>query len=258
MSPQGYADGLLKPANQVRAQKNLVKSLPGSNLPKQPSKVKRVKQSVPQMLEEKQTKLAQQSYLPPSGSVGPIREIQEMKGLSGVHREIDMDQHMKAREQILRITEQQGKLHRGRNVSDAMKEAEELGNQYRHSPQWQQDLSREQVNKRRHALSELVRTNRDPRQDVDSNFPANIKRRLPPEQLAAARMRGADPAHYAPGRHQAPQRHGLATPRVRSVPPQSHRAASGSGRQRPASARAASSAASRRRLQRHVTGGTGV
>jgi hypothetical protein len=258
MSPQGYADGLLKPANQVRAQKNLVKSLPGSNLPKQPSKVKRVKQSVPQMLEEKQTKLAQQSYLPPSGSVGPIREIQQMKGLSGVHREIDMDKHMQAREQIQKITEQQGKLHRGRNVSDAMREAEELGNQYRHSPQWQQDLSREQVNKRRHALSELVRTNRDPRQDVDSQFPANIKRRLPPEQLAAARMRGADPARYAPDQRQAPQMHGLATPRVRSLPPPSLRSLL---RQRPASersARPAGSAASRRRLQRHLTGGTGV
>ena len=139
-----------------------------------------------------------------------------------------------------------------------MKESEELGNHNRHSPQWQQDLSREQVNKRRHALSELVRTNRDPRQDVDSHFPPNIKRRLPPEQLAAARMRGADPARYAPGRRQAPQLHGLATPRVRSLPPPSLGAASGSARQRPASARAASSAASRRRLQRRVTGGTGV
>jgi hypothetical protein len=266
MSPQGYADGLLKPANQVRAQKNLVKSLPGSNLPKQPSKVKRVKQSVPQMLEEKQTKLQQQSYLPPSGSVGPIREIQQMKGLSGVHREIDMDKHMQAREQIQKITEQQGKLHRGRNVSDAMREAEELGNQYRHSPQWQQDLSREQVNKRRHALSELVRTNRDPRQDVDSHFPPNIRRPLPPEQLAAAGMRGADPARYAPGRRQAPQI-SLATPRVRSVPPPS-RAASRSARARPASARAPSSTVAnssqeshrrlQRRLHRRVTGGTGV
>ena len=52
MAPQGYADGLLKPANQVRAQKNLVKSVPGSNLPKQPVRMKRVRQSVPQMLEE--------------------------------------------------------------------------------------------------------------------------------------------------------------------------------------------------------------
>ena len=218
MSPQGYADGLLKPANQVRAQKNLVKALPGSNLPKQPSKVKRVKQSVPQMLEEQQTKLAQQSYLPPSGSVGPVREIQAMKGLSGVHREIDMDKHMKAREQVQKITEQQDKLHRGRAVADAMREAEELGNQYRHSPQWQQDLSREQVNKRRHALKELVRTNRDPRQEVDSHFPRINGRRVPPEQLAAARMRGAEPAQYAPSRRQAPQLHGLATPRVRSAP----------------------------------------
>ena len=41
MAPQGYADGLLKPANQVRAQKNLVKAVPGSNLPRQPAKAKR-------------------------------------------------------------------------------------------------------------------------------------------------------------------------------------------------------------------------
>ena len=180
-----------------------------------------------------------------------------------------MDKHMKAREQIEKITEQQGKLHRGRNVSDAMREAEELGNQYRHSPQWQQDLSREQVNKRRHALSELVRTNRDPRQDVDSQFPPNIGRPLPPEQLAAARMRGADPARYAPGRRQAPQI-SLATPRVRSAPPPSASAASRPARGGPASARAPSSTASltnssreshrrlQRRLHRRLTGGTGV
>ena len=49
MAPAGYADGLLKPANQVRAQKDLVKSVPGSNLPRQPDKQKRVKQSVAQM-----------------------------------------------------------------------------------------------------------------------------------------------------------------------------------------------------------------
>ena len=58
MAPQGYADGLLKPANQVRAQKNLVKAVPGSNLPRQPAKVKRVKQSVEQQIAERQTKLA--------------------------------------------------------------------------------------------------------------------------------------------------------------------------------------------------------
>ena len=50
MAPIGYADGLLKPANQVRAQKALVKQVPGSNLPKQPAKSKRVKQSVNEML----------------------------------------------------------------------------------------------------------------------------------------------------------------------------------------------------------------
>ena len=91
MAPHGYADGLLRPADQVRAQKNLVRSVPGSNLPKQPAKVKRVRQSVEQAMAAQQTKLAQQSYLPPGGSVGPIREIEQMKGLSGMHREIDMD-----------------------------------------------------------------------------------------------------------------------------------------------------------------------
>ena len=54
MAPQGYADGLLKPANQVRAQKNLVKAVPGSNLPRQPAKVKRVKQSLEQQIEAHQ------------------------------------------------------------------------------------------------------------------------------------------------------------------------------------------------------------
>ena len=49
MAPAGYADGLLKPANQVRAQKDLVKSVPGSNLPRQPDKQKRVRQSVAQL-----------------------------------------------------------------------------------------------------------------------------------------------------------------------------------------------------------------
>ena len=135
MPPQGYADGLLKPANQVRAQKNLVKAVPGSNLPRQPAKVKRVKQSVAQQIEERQTKQAQQSYLPPGGYVGPVREIAKMKGLSGITRDIDMDKHMKSIETIQKITEQQDKLHRGRAVVDAMREAEELGHQYRHSPQ---------------------------------------------------------------------------------------------------------------------------
>ena len=73
MAPQGYADGLLKPAKQVRAQKNLVQAGPGSNIP-QPAKPKRVKQSIKQQLEEASTKLAQQSYLPPGGSMGPLTE----------------------------------------------------------------------------------------------------------------------------------------------------------------------------------------
>ena len=100
MAPQGYADGLLKPANQVRQQKNLVKGVPGSNIP-QPAKSKRVKQSVQQQMEEARVKAAQQAYLPPGGSVGPVREIQAMNGLSGMQRSIDMDKHMKTREQIM-------------------------------------------------------------------------------------------------------------------------------------------------------------
>ena len=141
-----------------------------------------------------------------------------MQGLSGMHRDIDVDKHFKAREQIMKITEQQGKMHRGRAVADAMREAEELGNHYRHAPVWKQDMSKEQVNKRRHALKELVRTNRDPRQNVDAFFPSNIGRPMPPEQRAAERMRGVDPTLYAPDRRQAPQLGGMATPRIRSAP----------------------------------------
>ena len=74
MTVSGYADGLLKPANQVRAQKALVKKVPGSNMP-QPAKGKRVKQSMSEMLEAQQVENRQQACLPPSGSVGPIREI---------------------------------------------------------------------------------------------------------------------------------------------------------------------------------------
>ena len=142
MAPQGYADGLLKPANQVRAQKNLVKSVPGSNLPKEPLHVKRVKQSVPQMLEEQQVKQQAQAYLPPSGSVGPIREVQSMKGLSGMHRGIDFDKTFKAREQAMKMVEQANKLHKGRAVGDALREAQELGHSYHGAPWWQQDLTR--------------------------------------------------------------------------------------------------------------------
>ena len=209
MAPQGYADGLLKPANQVRQQKNLVKGVPGSNIP-QPAKPKRVKQSVQQQMEEARTKAAQQAYLPAGGSVGPVREIQQMKGLSGMHRSIDMDKHMKTREQIMKITEQQDKLHRGRNVADAMREAEELGNQFRHSEQWKQDLSRDQVNKRRHALKELVRTNRNPRQEVDDHLHG-----VPTERLVHLRDVRAPPT--APQR--APSRPASAPGgRARSAP----------------------------------------
>ena len=198
MAPQGYADGLLKPANQVRQQKNLVKGVPGSNIP-QPAKPKRVKQSVQQQMEEARTKAAQQAYLPPGGSVGPVREIQQMKGLSGMHRSIDMDKHMKTREQIMKITEQQDKLHRGRNVADAMREAEEMGNQFRHSEQWKQDLSRDQINKRRHALKALVRENRNPRQEVDDHMfgvpntriiPLRHLRAPPPSSASSAARSG--------------------------------------------------------------------
>ncbi len=178
MTPQGYADGLTKPATQVRAQKNLVKKVPGSNLPKEPIRVKRVKQSVAQQLEEQQVKQAQQAYLPSGGSVGPIREVQSMKGLSGMNRSIDFDKAFKAREQAAKITEQASKLHRGRAVGDAMREAEELGHSYSAAPWWKQDLTREQVNKRRHALKDLVRTNRDPRQNVDDHFPQGMDRRI--------------------------------------------------------------------------------
>ena len=183
-----------------------------------------------------------------------------MKGLSGMQRSIDMDKHMKTREQIGKITQQQDKLHRGRAVADAMLEAENLAHSYNHAPQWQQDLTRDQVNKRRHALKELVRTNRDPRQEVDSFFPGNINRPVPPEQLAGARtFRGRDPTGFAPDRRAAPQLHGMATPRQRSAPasrgtppPTTRRAA--------ASARGAASSAStgrfRRRLAARLTGGT--
>ena len=77
---------MLKPADQVRAQRNLVKSVPGSNLPPQPTRKKRVRQSIEDHLAAMRVKARQQAPLPPSGSVGPIREIQEMKGLSGMHR----------------------------------------------------------------------------------------------------------------------------------------------------------------------------
>ena len=110
----------------------------------------------------------------------------------------------------MKITEQQDKLHRGRAVADAMREAEELAHSYNQSPQWQQDLTRDQINKRRQALKELVRTNRNPRQEVDSLFPGNIGRPVPPEQLAASRtFRGRDPTGYQPDRRGAPQLHGV-------------------------------------------------
>ena len=130
-------------------------------------------------------------------------------------------------------------LHRGRAVADAMREAEELGNQFRHSPQWQQDLSRDQVNKRRHALKELVRTNRDPRQNVDDYFQGVSSKKVPREQMAAAQMRGTDPTLYAPTRAQAPQR----MDGQRSVPSTRKRpdtAPAGSSRRRRGRASAAS------------------
>ena len=102
MAPQGYADGLLKPANQVRAQKDLVKQVPGSNLPKQPIKQKRVKQSATQLLEA---------------------HLQKMKGLSGIKREVDFDKTFKTREQIGKMTSQANELRRGRTEAEIMKEA---------------------------------------------------------------------------------------------------------------------------------------
>ena len=189
MPPQGYADGLMRPADQVRAQRNLVKSVPGSNIPKQPTKQGRVRQSLEDALAAERTKRRQAALLPHSGGVGPIREIKEMKGLSGMHRSIDMDQVMKTREQIGKITQQADQLHRGRAISDAMAEAEELGHRYSELPQWQQDVKREQVTKRRHALKDLVRENRNPRRRVDDFFPRQPG--IPP---------GVDPADYAPRR----------------------------------------------------------
>ena len=172
MAPIGYADGLLKPANQVRAQKNLVKSVPGSNLPKQPAKSTRVKQSVTDMLAEQRVKRQQQAYLPPGGSVGPIREIEKMKGLSGINREVDFDKTFKTREQIGKITSQADMLRRGQTVAEAMREAEELGHHVRHNPQWMnQDRRQDQIDKRRQALIELVRTNRNPQRNVEEHVP---------------------------------------------------------------------------------------
>ena len=205
----------MRPADQVHAQRNLVKSVPGSNLPQQLARRKRVKQRIEDHLAAMRVKARQQAPLPPSGSVGPIREIQQMKGLSGMHRSIDMDQVMKTRETIGKITEQADKLHRGRAISDAMREAEELGHRYSEQPQWQQDRTREQVSKRRHALKELVRENRNPRRNVDDFFPR------PP-----GIPRGVDPADYAPRR----VRGGGGVRSSRAGPP------SGLGARRPASA----------------------
>merc|ERR1712185_592484 len=105
-----------------------------------------------------------------------------MKGLSGMHRSVDMDKIQKSREQIGKITEQADQLHRGRAISDAMREAEELGHRYSELPQWQQDRTREQVTKRRHALKDLVRENRNPRRNVDDFFPRPKEERhgIPP------------------------------------------------------------------------------
>ena len=164
---------------------------------------------------------------------------------------------------IKKITDQQSKLHRGRVVADAMREAEEVAQSYNQSPQWQQDLTRDQINKRRHALKDLVRTNRNPRQEVDSFFPGNIGRPVPPEQLAGARtFRGRDPTGYAPDRRGAPQLHGVGTPRVRSAPSGSRAirppTARGAPSDRGASSAASSASTSRlgRGLRRRLTGGT--
>ena len=205
----------MRPADQVRAQRNLVRSVPGSNIPKQPTKQGRVRQSIEDALAAERTKRRQAALLPHSGGVGPIREIQEMKGLSGMHRSIDMDQVMKTREQIGKITQQADQLHRGRAISDAMREAEELGHRYSEQPQWQQDRTREQVTKRRHALKELVRENRNPRRRVDDFFPRQPG--IPP---------GVDPADYAPRR----VRGGGGVRSGRAGPP------SGMGARRPTSA----------------------
>ena len=179
MAPIGYADGLLKPANQVRAQKALVKQVPGSNLHKQPAKSKKVKQSARDLLEAQPVKQQQQAYHPPSGSVGPIREVQKMKGLSGINRDLDFDAAFKTREQVGKVVSQQNELRRGRTVSEVMLEAENLGHTIRHNPQLAQDLSRDQIKKRRHALVDLVRTNRHPEQSVEDLVKIPKRRRRP-------------------------------------------------------------------------------
>ena len=196
MAPIGYADGLLKPANQVRAQKALVKHVPGSNLPKQPAQSKKVMQSVEQQLEAQKVKQQQQAYLPPSGSVGPIREVQQMKGLSGITRDIDFDKTFKTREQIGKIATQADELRRGRTISEVMQDAENLGHTIRHNPQLAQDLRRDQIEKRRHAMVELVRTNRHPAQNVEDH----VKIPRTPYRLERRRL--------SPGWHRS-----IATPR---------------------------------------------
>ena len=167
MAPIGYADGLLKPANQVRAQKNLVKSVPGSNLPKQPIRTKRVTQSIHDLAAAERVKQEQQSYLPASGTVGPVREIQQMKGISGINRDVDFDQHFRTREQIGKMVSQAKELRRGRTHAELMHDAEQLGHTVRHNPQMQVDGRKDLIDKRRHALIALVRTNRNPKQRVE-------------------------------------------------------------------------------------------
>ena len=49
----------MRPADQVRAQRNLVKSVPGSNIPKQPTKQGRVRQSIEDALAAERTKRRQ-------------------------------------------------------------------------------------------------------------------------------------------------------------------------------------------------------
>ena len=220
MAPIGYADGLLKPANQVRAQKHLVKSVPGSNLPKQPAKSTRVKQSVTDMLAEQRVKRQQQAYLPPSGSVGPIREIEKMKGLSGINREIDFEKTFKTREQIGKITSQADMLRRGQSVADAMREAEELGHHVRHNPQWvNQDRRQDQIDKRRQALIELVRTNRKPHRNVEEHVPP---RAAPPggRFMRGVQRRVAERMAATPARRRLrPQRTGTPPRRPRRRQP---------------------------------------
>jgi len=206
MAPIGYADGLLKPANQVRAQKDLVKQVPGSNLPKQPIRTKRVTQSIRDLAAAEHVKREQQAYLPPNTVPGPIREVQAMKGLSGINRDIDFDKAFRTREQIGKMVSQANELRKGRTHAELMTEAEQLAHTVRHNPQMRQDLRRDQIDKRRHAITDLVRTNYQPKRHLD--MPGDGAPGAPP----AAPARGPRGNPFTTPRHRRPRHGGGGSP----------------------------------------------